>query len=201
MRPTASTRASLLRRPGPSVALVPGVRWACAFMLLAACAGGEPKPPVDEIATPAAEAEADQPAVTTDRVRYRYAPAEHGDEVEIRSTLTAPDDQTVYIVNCNGAISIGLQRQTDGVWLNAWASIINQCLSPPIIVQPGRSHEHAFFVRRGSGSMRDDPRDTLPRGVYRVIWNGVLTSFDEARYPFGAELPAEQRVSAPIVLE
>ena len=41
----------------------------------------------------------------------------------------------------------------------------------------------------------------IESGTYRVLWTGVLTSFDANTRGFGPELPLEQRVSAPFTVE
>lgn len=142
-----------------------------------------------------------RPAITTDAERYSFEPGEHGAELEIRSTLHAPPNQTVYVVNCNGQIAAGLQSFQNDVWTDSWAGVINQCLSEPIIIPPGGSHDLTLLVRRGSGSMVDGEGDNPPPGTYRVIWYGALDSFDGSRYPFGNVLPVEQRVSEPIIID
>ena len=41
----------------------------------------------------------------------------------------------------------------------------------------------------------------LESGTYRVVWTGVLTSFDSNKQGFGPELPIEERTSAPITIQ
>lgn len=141
--------------------------------------------------------------IVTDRDHYSYESGEWGDEILIRSTLTAPEAQPLYIVNCNGRFPTGLQKLGDGVWTDSWASVENQCLSSPITIGPGESHEYEIVIREGSGSLLG-PRVSHPLpspGTYRVVWHSVLTSYDPDRYPLGELLPLEQRVSAPIMIE
>lgn len=41
----------------------------------------------------------------------------------------------------------------------------------------------------------------IESGIDRVVWTGVLLSFDPNVHGFGPELPLEQRMSAPITIE
>jgi hypothetical protein len=43
--------------------------------------------------------------------------------------------------------------------------------------------------------------DEIEPGTYRVIWYGILTSFDMDARPFGEELAVERRVSSAITIE
>src|SRR5688572_28212516 len=58
--------------------------------------------------------------VRTDRTRYVFEDGPHGLETTIVATLKAPSDQILYLVNCNGAITTGLQRLDGNEWVNAW---------------------------------------------------------------------------------
>jgi hypothetical protein len=174
--------------------------------LVACNGGGNPPPSPQPSATPQGNPEpSPQPelaAISTDRSHhYRFVEGPHGDELVIRSTLTAPADDPLYVVNCNGQISTGLQAERDGLWTDVWTGAINQCLSEPIVIPPGESYGYDVLVRRGSGSVKDGVNDLPPPGTYRVVWHGVLRSFDPERYPFGEPIPEELRTSSPIVIE
>lgn len=187
----------------------PEMRWVSLlvpFAFLVACNGGGAPPPSSQpSATSHGNAESspqsERAAISTDRAHYRFVDGPHGDELSIRTTLTAPADHPLYVVNCNGQISTGLQAERDGLWTDVWTGMINQCLSEPIVISPGESYDYDVLVRRGSGSMKDAVDDLPPPGTYRVVWHGVLSSFDAERYPFGEPVPEELRTSNPIVIE
>jgi hypothetical protein len=155
----------------------------------ASTASGTPEP-VAASPTPAAPSA----PLITDRQHYVMTPGPHGPETTIATTFTAPADRSVYIVNCGGAFSMGLQRLENGTWKDHWIGAINECLSAPIVVPPGGRH---------SGVMRvvSERHHPIPGGTYRAAWYSVLTSFDTEARPFGPDLPLEQRVSAPITIE
>ena len=143
------------------------------------------------------------PSITTDRRDYTLVRGPVGREARIVASFRAPTDQTVYIVHCNGAISWGIQKQVAGRWVDAWAAETNACLSAPIVLRAGEVHTDTLTlvsrddVPPGPGTVRHK----VEPGMYRMIWYGVLTSFDaNARpgRPLGADLPAEARVSGPI---
>jgi hypothetical protein len=142
-------------------------------------------------------------AIVTDRRDYTLAPGPVGKEARIVASFRAPLDRRVYIVHCNGAISWGMQKQVAGRWVDAWAAETNACLSPPIVLRGGEVHTDTLTlvsrddVPPGPGTVRH----RVEPGMYRMVWYGVLTSFNAnapAGRPLGTELPAEARVSGPI---
>ena len=65
---------------------------------------------------------------------------------------------------------------------------------------PNGEHTARVYLHEHSGGVTDPERARMiESGTYRVIWTGVLTSFDANGR--GPELPLEQRVSAPITIE
>jgi hypothetical protein len=137
-------------------------------LTLAACANPRPAAP-PPVPAPA--------PITTDRNAYAMR-----DELTIVGTFTAP--VTAYITHCNGAQPMGLQRQVNGVWTNAWVAELNGCASAPIEVPAGKQHTAPLRLTR---------HRPIESGTYRVIWYGVRSAT--------GELPEEQRVSAPVTIE
>lgn len=146
--------------------------------------------------SPPAPAPAAAAPVTVDRTHYVMRPGPYGPETTIVTTFRAPDDRSAYVVNCNGALSLGLQRQEGGQWVNAWIAEINGCMSPPIVVPPRGTH-----VATMTPSSRKETF-TLTSGTYRAVWHNVLASFDaRGSGAPGPDLPIEQRVSAPFTID
>jgi hypothetical protein len=159
-----------------------------------------------EAPAPAVKTESKPPSpaapVRTDRSSYVLTNGPQGPEATIVSTLRAPSDRPVYITNCNGATGVTLQRKAGDEWVYAWVITMNACLSPPIVVPAGGEHTASIYLHEHSGAVVDPPRARMiESGTYRVVWTGVLTSFDPNARGFGPELPLEQRVSAPIAIE
>jgi hypothetical protein len=215
-RPTpcilVATRAISLRRRAGGLPLAPPVavfRIVLLLMLVTtACSRtGETRavkktPPPK----PAAPANTPPPApaapIRTDRSTYVLTNGSQGPEATIVATLRAPRDRALYILNCNGASGLTLQRKTDEGWVYSWVITMNACLSPPIVVPPGGEHTARIYVHERAGATTyPKGRPMIESGTYRVVWTGVLTSFDAKKEGFGPELPIEQRVSAPITIE
>jgi hypothetical protein len=176
-------------------------------MLLASCAGVEEResgpatPARREAAVPKTPANPPAP-VRTDRTRYVLTNGPQGLEATIVSTLRAPANTTLYILNCNGAKSVTLQRLVSGAWVWSWTVAMNACLSPPIVVPAGGEHSASVYVHERSGGVSYPAgAKMIESGTYRIVWTGVLTSFDANREGFGPELPLELRVSAPFEIE
>jgi hypothetical protein len=170
------------------------------MLTLLACSQRVEAPPVEKPASVKTPAEV--APVRTDRSSYALTNGPRGPEATIVATLRAPDDRAVYIVNCNGASSTTLQRKVGDNWVHAWAIAMNACLSPPIVVPPGGEHTARIYLHEHSGGVSYPQRGRMiESGTYRVLWTGVLTSFDPNAQGFGPELPLEQRVSAPFTIE
>jgi hypothetical protein len=184
--------------PRPSVTLRNATL--LAFALAACTAGREETPPKP---APKKAAKAVEAPVRIDRERYVFRYGFFGPEITIVSTFRAPKERPVYIVNCNGAMSYGLQRLVDGKWIESWGAVTNSCLSEPIVIAAGGERSETIILRPGVGAViypRED-RKVIEAGTYRVVWHGVLFSFDFNARPFGDALPVEQRASAPFVVE
>jgi len=81
-------------------------------------------------------------------------------------------------------------------------AIVPSCLSPPIVIPGGQQYHHKLQLFAGYPAGNVYPRFETPgiNGQYRLVWHYVLSSFDGRTYPFGEELPLEQRLSKPFTL-
>lgn len=78
------------------------------------------------------------------------------------------------------------------------------CLSEPIVLPPGDTYRDTFEVVL-------HPQDTISQpllntevdidGTYRLVWQGLLRSYDAGSYPFGEEVAESLRVSNAFRLE
>jgi len=150
-----------------------------------------PAPHVKTVSTPSAP-------IRTDRSSYALTNGPKGPEATIVATLRAPADRTLYIMNCNGATGITLQRKVGEAWEWAWLITMSACVSPPIVVPSGGEHTAQIRLHEEPGAVM--PRRRIESGTYRVVWTGVLTSFDANAQGWGPELPLEERVSAPFTI-
>ena len=179
------------------------------LLLLAACTKAVAPSAAERSETPSAPAKtsasgekATSAPVTTDRSTYVLTNGPQGPEATIVTTLRAPEDRALHLLNCNGATGVSLQRQVGDEWVYAWSVMMNACLSPAIVVPPGGEHTARVYLHENSGGVSYPPgARMLESGSYRVVWTGVLLSFDPDVRGFGPELPLEQRVSAAITIE
>lgn len=118
-------------------------------------------------------------------------------ELEIPHTFTNQRAETVYIVNCNNAFGIKLQKRAGNTWVDAVGMIIPDCLSPAIEIPEGESYDNILQIHAGLPSSDIEPRFEVDEieGIYRIVWIDVLESFDPDSYPFGEQIPLEQRLS------
>jgi hypothetical protein len=173
------------------------------MLMLVACSRHVETPRVQ---TPSPVKTAIQPATTpirTDRSHYVLTNGPQGPETTIVATLRAPAGHPLYILNCNGATGLTLQRKVGEEWVWSWVIAMNACVSPPIVVPAGGEHTASIYVHENSGGViHPEHGRMIESGTYRVVWTGVLTAFDANAPGFGGpELPLEQRVSAPITIE
>lgn len=136
-------------------------------------------------------------AFQTNAPEYTLTATSIGYEGDVGFVFTNPNDSPAYIVNCNGATSVRLEKLVEGTWLAAWAPIIPLCLSPPIVVAGGAQYQGVVRVVDCSFRVTCAPKFTVSDipGQYRLVWNQILTSFDDRKHPFGEPLPLEQRTS------
>lgn len=156
----------------------------------------QPQPPQPAVVVP-------RMPVQTDRARYAMQEGPFGPETTIVSTYTAPATHDVYLVNCNGGFAVGLQRPVGEQWEHVWTPGMNACMSAPIVIRAGQSHQTTITVDSGvDAAVSSRHSDTkIGTGTYRVIWHGLLDSYEPNASPPGPNVPVEQRVSAPIHIE
>jgi hypothetical protein len=144
-----------------------------------------------------------EPAMQTDGLEFRLRSAGSGFEGEIPYSYFNDSGSRIYLVNCNQQFDARLERKCDDDWVLGWAPVMNLCLSAPIIIEPGgvfRDTLRVYAARYGSNSAPQFQFEN-PEGIYRIRWEGALTSFDPDQYPFGEPLPLERRTSNRFVLK
>lgn len=155
-----------------------------ALLLLASLACSDPGSP-------------QHPAFQTDAPAYLLAATSIGYQGTIGFVFTNPNPTPAYIVNCQGGTSLRLEKRVGPAWVAAWAPAVNACLSPPIVVLPGAEYHGVVRVLDCSFLSTCAPKFAVADipGEYRIVWNSVLSSYDDGAYPFGDPLALEQRTS------
>lgn len=154
---------------------------------LAMLACGSPFAPGRDLGSP----------IQTEHLLYELDRVALGVETEIRYELTNRTDGPVFIVNCNGATGVLLEKRIDGRWVKAWGNVTPDCLSPPIVVASGETISRTLSVFGGDPGCECGPTFSAGDrdGIYRIVLPDVLESFDPDTYPFGAQIPKDERVS------
>lgn len=162
----------------------------CAALLSGGCSD-----PVGVLADPRA-------SFRTELPRYEVRRTAIGWEAEIPFRYRNDTDQAHYGVNCRATPEIVMEKWVDGRWVGASGSAFLDCLSPPIVVRPGETYEATVRFFAAFPGNNTYPKLSVDRleGVYRLLWENLLWSFDANAYPFGEELPKELRVSSPFEL-
>jgi len=137
----------------------------------------------------------------TDSLRHTLHATGGGFDGEIGVTFTNRTSGTVFIVNCNGATVVYLEKRIAGQWTRVWSPPIPLCLGPPITVRAGATYRTRLRIFGGYPGTKVFPQfsSTDIAGEYRAGWANVLSSYQD-RPPFGDPLPIEQRLSNRFML-
>jgi hypothetical protein len=140
--------------------------------------------------------------IRTDATEYSLRRDDPGWTTAIGFTYRAGAD-TVYIVNCNGAILMNLQKREVEGWRDEWHAEGNACLSPPIVISPGEVFRSEVLIW---GTELDDPSYNSFRtpeidGEYRLVWSQPVHHYDPKLGSFGDTIPLAERLSNPFTLE
>jgi hypothetical protein len=136
------------------------------------------------------------PDFQTDSVAYTLRSTDVGYEGTIGVRFTNRTSTTANFVNCRGGTGVELQKLVDNTWTSAWSPALLACLSAPIVVAPGGTHQSIISIFAGYKGSNYFPQFNITDipGVYRAVWTEVVTDYQD-RLPFGNPLPLEHRVS------
>jgi hypothetical protein len=116
-------------------------------------------------------------------------------DMQIRFRNVTPD--TIYIVNCNGALTPAMQQKTASGWEDFVLWPTNACLSAPIVIPPNQELVDTFFIRGALPGHNAGPAfpDTVLKGEYRIVLGGLVWHYDMKRMDFGERVPEQYRYS------
>ena len=77
------------------------------------------------------------PLIQTEETTYTLVPEGNGLATEIAYTFENRTGGDVYLVNCNGQFGLSLERLENGTWAPMWSPVLQECLSPPIVIEKG----------------------------------------------------------------
>lgn len=133
----------------------------------------------------------------TDRPTYDLLSDGRWLRAEIPYTFTNRTGAPVYLANCRGGFALRLEREEGDGWVTAWSPILLMCLSPPIVIDDGVEFVDTLVVSGALPGENAAPAFDVedPSGTYRIVWEAALSSYDKDDYPFGSQLPLEDRTS------
>src|SRR5215216_5973964 len=140
--------------------------------------------------------------IQTDTTSYVLVRKDRGWQTEIPFRFKNVAEDTLYIINCNGAFTVALERKVREEWRLFWSAIINGCFSPPITIAPGDTLFTPWIVWGAAPAGNAGPAfaDTTFDGVYRLVWQNILFHYDPQRSALGDSVPVRYRVSNDFVL-
>lgn len=154
------------------------------LVVLAACEGGGPLWPEGA------------PPIRTDAAVYTLETIGDFWTGRIPIEYENRGNRTWYLVNCGGLYGWRLEKWVGERWEAAYGPVLPLCLSPAIRIEPAETLSDTLHVDAGHPGTNTAPQFAFPdpAGTYRVVLE-TLSSYDERRYPFGALIPLDQRVS------
>jgi hypothetical protein len=132
----------------------------------------------------------------TDSLRYTLKAFSGSYDGTIGVVFTNGTPDTAFIVNCAGSTSLALEKLVDGGWVRAWSPVLPACLSPPIVIAPGRQYRSDVRIFSGYVGSNLYPQFSITdiTGIYRIVWDNVLRTYQD-RLPFGEPVGPDRRVS------
>ena len=145
------------------------------------------------------ESSPDGAPVEMSEARYVLTATDVGWLGELDFTFHNVTHRTISLLNCRGGFSLRLEKWDGDDWLPAWHPVLLGCLSPPIEIQPGESHDHTLGVFSGHPDSNHYPRFSVEPidGTYRLVILGAFWDYDHDGPPWGQPPPLDARVSDP----
>src|SRR5688572_20029191 len=75
--------------------------------------------------------------IQTDTIAYLLVRDGVGWRAEVPFEFRNTFSDTLFAINCNGALTVAVQHKDEAGWHPFWAPLTNGCFSPPITIPPG----------------------------------------------------------------
>jgi hypothetical protein len=136
------------------------------------------------------------PPIWTSAEEYVLETTSIGWEAQIPFVYENRSDGSYFLVNCNGAYDYHLEKWLNDRWVLAYTPVLPACLSPVIGIPSRSTFSGSVPIFAGYPGSNFYPKFELsdPQGIYRLVLH-PLSSFDQNAYPFGPEIPLEDRIS------
>lgn len=138
----------------------------------------------------------DSAPVAVDSNLYVLTQTSHGWETTIGFTFTNVSDREIEIENCQGAYFVNLEAQVNGAWETAWSPVIPLCLSAPIVLAPGATHEKDLLVTAG-----EPGSNTYPQFEIEDLNRPFRINLVAASWQNQETVPEQYRISAPFLIK
>jgi hypothetical protein len=144
----------------------------------------------------------DASAILSEQDAYVLQPTGDGWESTLRFSYRNESDATISLLNCRGGFALQLEKWQDDSWVPAWSPVVLGCLSAPIEIPPGETHEFDVGVFGGYPDGNVHPRFEVDQldGYYRLVVTSAFWNYDAASPGWGDEVPLRYRVSNAFVL-
>lgn len=118
-------------------------------------------------------------------------------ELAIQMRYTNRTGGRIYLPTCHSVHPPSLEKREAGSWVIAFAPIVQLCLGPPVVIQPGQVYEYSYPLRGYLPGSRVYPQfETQVPGTYRLVWTAYETwTPHSAQGGLGRDLPLSARVS------
>ena len=135
--------------------------------------------------------------IQTDRPAYLLVRDDQGWGARIPFEFTNPAPDTLYAINCNGAITLALEKKAASEWEMFWMPMTNACLSPPVVIPPGGAFRDTvdLWGAPPGGNVGPEFRTTDLTGTYRLIWANLVSHYSDGIPQLGDTVPTAYRVS------
>jgi hypothetical protein len=148
-------------------------------------------------------AHSDGPTISTDMQGYLLRRDGLGLATEIGIRFENVSAERMYIVNCLGGLAPMLEKRVGDAWVPYWSPVLLQCLSAPIVVEPGQAIERRIDVWGSLPETNHYPQWATSdvEGIYRIVLHSVVFNYDSGRPDLGDPVPQELRVSNTFTLQ
>lgn len=135
--------------------------------------------------------------IQTDKTFYTLGDEWVGLATEIALRWENQAADTLYVVNCRGALAPVVEKKVGGAWEVFWSPILQLCLSSPIVIEPGGVLADTLHLWGALPGQNAEPafKSGNVEGIYRIVMHMVVFHYDGDRQYFGDSVPLEYRVS------
>jgi hypothetical protein len=171
-------------------------KWATSLALAFACSACRGAEVAER---PASEPDLRDPTapIQTDTTIYTLTEDSIGWGTALALSFRNVTPDTLYAINCNGALTLAVERRDAADWSLFLAPMTNGCLSAPVVVAPGDSLGIPWTIYGARPGSNAGPQfaDSTFTGDFRLVWWNLVSHYDVARRELGDSVPLRFRVS------